>query len=325
MSARASHRLSWGTLGALALWLCACKPEAPAETAAAGTPERGPSPAAEAAPQTAPDDDPGGQGATLAAGSPAPTEAVALETPKPAVVEAEHPADPPPETPVLPEQPLRVLILGDSFAATGPGALLEKKLDAHPHVVCYRKGKSASGLARPDFFDWMNEGKAHADWRKPDLVVVVMGGNDGQDLARRKGTGDRRVPWNHDDWSDAYRERVDRFLARVSAPGRKILWLGLPSMGLASLEKKLTIIREVQKSAVQALGEDAVYLDTAPFVTDDEGQMLTHANVGPRQKRQKIRADDKIHFTMSGSEYFAGFVYPEVLEVLGLPDVKAEP
>ena len=53
--------------------------------------------------------------------------------------------------------------------------------------------------------------------------------------------------------------------------------------------------------------------------------MLTEAKVGPRGKTQSIRAEDKIHFTMAGSEYFADRVYPEVLEVLALPDVQPDP
>lgn len=233
------------------------------------------------------------------------------------VVEAE------PAKAVAPEEPYKVLILGDSLAATGFGALLEKRLDAHPNVVCYRKGKSASGLARPDFFDWMSEGKRQIDLRKPDLVIAIMGGNDGQDLTRKRKSEGRRVPWKHENWSASYRERMDSFLQQLSTDDRKVLWLGLPTMGLRSLEKKLETIRAIQKDAVEAV-DGAVYLETAPFVSTDDGKMLTHAEVGKRKKRQKLRAEDKIHFTMSGSQYFAGQVYPEVLTVLGLEDVEAE-
>ena len=217
--------------------------------------------------------------------------------------------------------PRTVLILGDSLAATGFGALLERRLDAHPSIKCHRKGKSASGLARPDFFDWFAEGKRQVELRKPDLVVVIMGGNDGQDLTRQK-KGDKRVGWNGDEWPAAYRARMDEFIATISAPDRTVLWLGLPTMGLRSLEKKLELIREIQKEAVEAAG--GVYLDTAPFVSTEDGEMLTHAQVGGKGKPREIRAEDRIHFTMPGSEYFADSVYPEVLRVLGLPEAPAQ-
>ena len=309
-----------GSLGALLLLGSGCKPEA----SAAGAPEQEPAAAQAPAPEAAPAEPPeAGSSATLAAGGPVDPDALDPQAEpaeaEPEVAQAEPPA------PVLPAEPYKVLILGDSLAATGFGALLERKLDAHPHVVAYREGKSASGLARPDFFDWLEMGKKHTEFRQPDLVVVIMGGNDGQDITRRKNGDGKRANWKSEGWADEYRARVDAFLAGVSAPGRKVLWLGLPFMGLRSLEEKLTTIRDVQKTAVEALGEGYKYVDTVPFVTTDDGKMLTEAKVGPRGKTQSIRADDKIHFTMAGSEYFADRVYPEVLDVLGLPDVQPDP
>lgn len=225
-----------------------------------------------------------------------------------------------PDEPATPPVPKKVLILGDSLAATGFGALLERKLDAHPDIECGRKGKSASGLARPDFFDWPAEAKKQIEAKKPELVIVIMGGNDGQDMTPVKKKG-KRTPWSDvDAWKADYRTRMDAFLGEVVSDDRKVLWLGLPTMGLRSLEKKLEMIREIQKEAVDAQGDRASYLDTAPFVTDDKGELLTEAKVKSSKKAQPIRAEDRIHFTMSGSEYFAEQVYPKVLEVLGVDD-----
>ncbi len=236
-------------------------------------------------------------------------------------------AEPPEPEPMIPEQPYKVLILGDSLARTAFGALLEDKLDAHPHVECYRKAKSATGLARPDFYDWFDQGSKEIELRKPDLVVVVMGGNDGQDIPPWKGSP--RVQWDTEGWPAAYRQRVDQFLQLVSAPiaredgseiSARVLWLGLPQMGLRSLEKKLVLIRQIQQDAVASLGGGAVYLDTTPFLVDGQGALLDTATVDG--KSQELRADDGIHFTMSGSEYLADKVYPEVLGVLNLPEAS---
>ncbi len=256
---------------------------------------------------------------------PAPTPAAestlakATPTPEPAA-EAEPEAPP---APAVPAGPRKVLILGDSLAATGFGALLERKLDAHPEIECFRKGKSASGLARPDFFDWPAEAKKQIEARSPDLVVVIMGGNDGQDMTPPKKKG-KRVPWADEDaWKTDYRARVDAFLDDIDDDTRKVVWLGLPTMGLRSLETKLEVIRAIQKDAVVARGE--TYVDTAPMVTDASGELLANAKVGSSRKPQAIRAEDRIHFTMAGSEYFADRVYPEVLGVLGIADAPAAP
>ena len=62
--------------------------------------------------------------------------------------------------PALPAEPgtrKKILILGDSMIAGGVGLFLENGLrKVHGHEV-RRKGKSSTGLARPDFFSWPKE------------------------------------------------------------------------------------------------------------------------------------------------------------------------
>jgi len=280
------------------------------------TPTSAATPAADAAPTPE-------EGTLAKTADPKPTEAGpivgqggAADPPEPAIAEPVAPPEPEAR-----KTPHKVLILGDSLAATGFGALLERKLDAHADVECFRKGKSASGLARPDFFDWPAEAKRQLDLRKPELVIVIMGGNDGQDLtpAKAQSKKGKRVSWaDPEAWKADYRVRMDDFLAALAGDDRKVLWLGLPTMGMKSLETKLETIRQVQQDAVAALGDRGRYVDTAPFVTTDDGALLTEAKVAGSKKAQPIRAEDRIHFTMSGSEYFADKVLPEVLSVLGV-------
>jgi|JI6StandDraft_1071083.scaffolds.fasta_scaffold00068_53 hypothetical protein len=247
-------------------------------------------------------------------------EPVAVATPpEPAIAPTPEPE---PEVPPPPAAPRKVLILGDSLAATGFGALLEKKLDAHPDIECSRKAKSATGLARPDFYDWEAEARKQVEARKPDLVVVILGGNDGQDLTPKSGKG-KRVTWKSDAWNEAYKTRVADFLKEIGAAERKVLWLGLPKSELNGFEQKLNVIRQVQSEAVADLGATATYLETTPFLSDAKGELLATATVGKR-KDQDLREDDGIHFTMAGSQFFADKVYPEVLRVLELGDLEPE-
>lgn len=225
----------------------------------------------------------------------------------------------PPEEPANTE-PRRVLIVGSSLAATGLGAVLEDMLDANPQVVAYRKGKSASGLSRPDFYDWFDQGKRQVEFRKPELVIVIMGANDGQDLPPWKG--DKRVHWGSDEWPEAYRERVDDFIASVRTPVEggdpaRVLWLGLPKVPSPSLERKLTLIRGLHEEQIDALGDEGVYIDTTPYLVDANGQLLKTAKI--KGKQRELRSEDGVHFTMSGCEYLAGKIYPQVLGALGLP------
>ena len=293
------------TLVTLALATTACTADKTASTSAPAAPP--PAAIASAEPEPEP--------------TPVPAVDEKLARPEVPAVAAE-PAPEVPEAPAVPETPKKVLILGDSLAATGFGALLERKLDAHPSIECARKAKSATGLARPDFYDWESEAKKQVEAKTPDLVVVIMGGNDGQDLTPKSGKG-KRVAWKSDGWNTAYKTRVADFLKEVGVDQRKVLWLGLPKSEINSFEQKLTVIRQVQSEAVAELGDAGTYLDTTPFLTDSKGVLLDKATVGKR-KDQDLREDDGIHFTMAGSEYFADKVYPEVLRVLGVADAEPE-
>lgn len=253
--------------------------------------------------------------------APEPVAAKPPEASAPAIAPG-TPDEPASADATAPQTPRKILVLGDSLAATGFGALLEKRLDAHPDLECARKAKSATGLARPDFYDWESEAKKAVEQHKPDLVVVIMGGNDGQDLTSKSGKG-KRVAWKSDGWNDAYKSRVGDFLREISADGRKVLWLGLPRTATTGFEQKLETIRELQSQAIGELGDAASYLDTTPFLTDGSGKLLDRATVGKR-KDQPLREEDGIHFTMAGSEYFADKVYPEVLRVLGVADAAPE-
>jgi hypothetical protein len=247
----------------------------------------------------------------------------AAETDPPSTAEAAVEAEPvAPEEPAVLE-PRRVLIVGSSLAATGFGAVLEDMLDEHPDIECFRKAKSASGLVRPDFFDWDDQSKRQVEFRKPDLVIVFMGANDGQDIPAWKGSG--RVGWGDEDWPAAYRDRVDDFLTNLTMSvegqdGADVMWLALPKMPSPSLERKLTLIRSVHDQGVAALGAHGSYLDTTQYLVDDQGQLMVSTDV--RGKQREIRSEDGVHFTMSGCEYLADKIYPEVLTRLGLP---AEP
>jgi hypothetical protein len=289
----------------------AAKPPTAAIVADEASEDETPTTAGSAEDEVAPADDDAGAEAAAAAADDAPEEAAAGTE----VAAADEASDD--DEPADTAGKRTVLVLGDSLAATGFGALLERRLDGHPDVTCFRKAKSSSGLARPDFFDWMGEAKRQVAARSPDVVVVIIGGNDGQDLTPKTGKG-KRVRWKTDDWNEAYRERVASFLDEIRGDGRKVLWLGLPKTGTVSFEKKLDLIREVHQNAMADL-DDVEYLDTIQFFVDDDGNLRKTADVG-RKKNAALRADDGIHFTMAGSQYFADQVYPEVLRVLGVDD-----
>lgn len=219
----------------------------------------------------------------------------------------------PASEPAAAQRKRTVLLLGDSLIVTSFGEYLEKALDETPGVHAVRRAKSSTGLARPDFFDWMEAGREEIERHHPDVVVVIMGGNDGQGLT--DGKGKAKVQWGAPGWEAAYRQRAEDFLHVLEAPGRRILWLELPVTGLPNFERKLRVIRRVLREAVSAHGT-TTHLDTRPFFTDAKGGLVREARVEGFRKPMKLRMEDGVHFTLAGGRYFARSVYPAVMELL---------
>lgn len=262
-----------------------------------------------------------------AAPAPEPVAAEPEETAEPTTAEpvAEAPEIVGPPEPPFPARPgpHRVLILGDSMAATDFGRALEKQLDRRPDVTVARRGKSSTGLARPDYFDWMAESARRVKKHDPDLVVVIIGGNDGQDLQKLpKAKGPKRVFWKSDKWPAAYADRVTDFCMSMLTDYRRVVWLELPVMDHRRLEKKLELIRRVQREALAKLEPRVHYVATRDHFLSEKGRLLRKVKAPGYKRPQQLRQEDGIHFTVPGGRYFADRVAKDVLAALGVTEER---
>lgn len=222
----------------------------------------------------------------------------------------------PVETPPPKAKPRKLLILGDSMAATDLGREISKRLSlaSAPKLQLRRKGKSATGLARPDFYNWPEV--AEGLLKKPtDVVLVIIGGNDGQDLIAPPGVKARRVIFGSKGWPAAYEARVKAFAEQLSADDREVIWLELPAMEAPRLEAKLSLIRKIQAQALAGLPR-VTYLKTRSHLTDAKGKILSE--VTPKKGPAiKLRQADGIHFSLPGANYVADRVAEDVQALLG--------
>jgi hypothetical protein len=208
-------------------------------------------------------------------------------------------------------RPLKVLLLGDSFVVSHFGPTLERLLAVQAGAQVVRRAKTSSGLARPDFFDWWAESRRLLAQHAPDVVVLMMGGNDGQELGggtAAPGTGTR---WQSPAWPTAYQERMRSLLAQLEAPGRRVVWLELPPMEVRHLERKVERIRQLQREVVAALPH-AAYLPTRALLRTPAGLPLREVP-DARGRPAPVRDADGIHFTAAGGRYFAHQVAPLLL------------
>lgn len=202
----------------------------------------------------------------------------------------------------------RVLLIGDSFVKQSFGRGLEQELsDAGFSVL--RRGQGSTGLSRPDFFDWWREGSRLVEQHDPAVIIVMMGGNDGQDLLDRNGRS--RVRWGDAEWRERYLARIDSFLYTLGAGSRTVLWVELPPMRGRRFERKVEYIRGIQRE-VLARTPSAHYVPTGDLLRDAAGRVLRTLSRGSAIP-YPVHDGDGIHLTPKAGWTFAQLVAPRLL------------
>ncbi|MDP6945291.1 MAG: hypothetical protein QF464_14180, partial [Myxococcota bacterium] len=107
-------------------------------------------------------------------------------------------------------------LIGSSTMGSVLGPMLQKELKKRWDIKAKRWGKASSGLARPDFHDWLGEAPNLMRRHRPDYVVVSLGTNDHQPLKTKRSWIKTKNP----KWAATYKERVLTMLRRLSGPDR---------------------------------------------------------------------------------------------------------
>ncbi len=216
---------------------------------------------------------------------------------------------------VVPERP-RALLLGDSNIYGSLGIELERAL-AELGFEVERFGKSASGLAKPSFFDWRREGPALASRFDPHVVIMLFGGNDGQGLEPTDAAGER-VAWKDEArWSVHYLQRVRELLDGLRGPRRQVFLLSPTNRRAPSAAAKVKRIMRLQREAARERG-DVTWIDTFTLSSDPAGRYLALGTDG-RGRKVRFRRSDGVHLTRAGGADLSRRLVPALLsEGLGV-------
>ena len=203
-----------------------------------------------------------------------------------------------PRTPEV-DQPLRMYVGGDSIsrdlgeglARLTPADLVAIDLDPRP----------ATGLSRPDFFDWSQHLAGVLTESGADVIVVLFGANDFQNVEHEGEILNRYT----DEWLDLYEERVGRIMTLLSQPDVQTVWVGQPPVRESRLSDGLSGLNEVY--AAQAEQHPQVtFVDTWALFSDDEGRYADELD------GERLRREDGVHLTVAGGNRLAGAVWEVV-------------
>jgi hypothetical protein len=187
--------------------------------------------------------------------------------------------------------------LGEGLARVTPANLVRIDLDPRP----------ATGLSRPDFFDWSQHLAGVLTETAPDVFVVMFGANDFQNVEHEGEILDRFG----DEWLELYRERVDRIMILLSQPDTQTIWVGQPPVREERLSGGLRRMNTVYAETA-AEHPQVTFVDTWDHFSGDGGGYVDEMD-GVR-----LRREDGVHLTIAGGNHLAEAVWQVIGPTWGL-------
>lgn len=194
--------------------------------------------------------------------------------------------------------PLKLYIGGDSMVHDF-GQALERQAGATGIITPTLDYRISTGLTRPDYFDWPAHLVEVVEQQQPEVMVVMFGANDAQNMKLDGvvvGVSDQA-------WQDEYRARVAAVMDYLGRDGRRVVWVGQPVMRSAGFAAKMEILNQIYSSEAAERPGVVTYLDSWPLFVNANGVYSDYLDVGG--KRVLMRQGDGIHLSISGADRLA--------------------
>ena len=214
----------------------------------------------------------------------------------------------PRKTAFSPNRKLRLWVAGDSLVIT-PGYAVVRATGASPAIEAVGgvDGRIATGLTRPDVFNWFDEIRKRVKELRPKVVVLGFGANDDKAYMTGLPDGVSIDAFGGSVWRREYARRVGGVMDVINRAGGFVVWVGLPQTRSAAQTRRFDVVNAVaQKEAVEREGR-AVFIDTYTMFAGDDGGYTQFLPDGSGQLR-KVRADDGVHFDREGGDMIARVV-----------------
>jgi hypothetical protein len=203
--------------------------------------------------------------------------------------------------------PLRVWVAGDSLAQV-PGDALERV--GGPIDVVGVESRLATGLARPDLYNWFTRFHELMSGTKPQVAVLSFGADDAHDFMSGL-TGERKVgPFGSPTWVAEYRRRVEGVTRELNAAGIRTVWLGLPIPDGPGFRRSFPVMNRILESVAARHAPRSQYVDVWHLLDSAHGKYTPYLRV--HGKLTLMRAPDGVHYTQAAGDLVAQLVVEQL-------------
>jgi hypothetical protein len=216
-----------------------------------------------------------------------------------------------------PERPAQVWVAGDSLTERFGPSLVNLLVDTDV-VETRRNVEYSTGLTRPDFFDWPRHLQEELTEDRTDILVFMIGANDGQPIQTSAGW----IPFGTDEWVDEYRLRVAATMDLVTDLVPTVYWIGQPIARSPEYSGKMALMDDIYESEA-ARHPGIRYVDTWALFSDEDGNYSPYLP-DPSGHDILMRISDGIHLTVEGGDRLAAWVLKSIAvdwpQLRGAPD-----
>ncbi len=179
--------------------------------------------------------------------------------------------------------------------------------------------KPSSGLNRIDYYDWYARTRELINNYQPDVIIVLFGGNDTQDINDYQGKY-RAIMTK--EWQKAYQERVDKYAELLkSSSVRKVYWVGQSISNKSFYLNQFPVMNDIYKKGSKVSGR-IQFIST--WDTFAEGGKFTPMVADKSGKRGYVKGNDGLHFTSHGAQIISDLIVDKMVadKVLKVPKKK---
>jgi hypothetical protein len=179
--------------------------------------------------------------------------------------------------------------------------------------------KVSSGLNRIDYYDWYARTSEIIQDYRPDVVIVLFGGNDTQDITDSQGKYRAILT---PEWQKAYQERVDKYAKLLgSSSVRKVYWVGQSISNKSSYIKAFLMMNDIYKNAGK-FSEKIEFISTWDTFSEDGKFVPVVADKSG--KRGYVKINDGVHFTSHGAQIISDLIVDKMAkdQILKAPKKK---
>ncbi len=198
------------------------------------------------------------------------------------------------------DRPYRLVVIGDSVGANLADGL-RWTFRRGRNVKVRKQTKAGTGFVRTDVYNWQRVIRRLARRRKADIIVMLIGGNDRQDM-RVRGRRHERFSKS---WRIEYVKRLETAARMLRKSGAAVYWVGLPNVRSRRMSRDYTRFNADYERVSQRYG--LKYIDIRHlFVTRNGGYSDYGKNLDGR--RVRLRDRDGIHMSNSGSKLLGRYI-----------------